>query len=66
MTRSDILLDTNKIVKEMEEAKLETKHVEEMASILDDLWSVMLTFEKHDELNKIGQYMRKIFYKDNV
>lgn len=68
MTRSDILLDTNKTLEEMDEAKLSSNskdHVGEMADILEDLWSVMLTFEKNDDFNKMGQHMRKIFNREN-
>ena len=68
MTRSDILLDTNKTVRRMEDKGMDkdvVNHVLEMADILEDFWSVMLTFEKHEDFSKMGSHMRKIFYREN-
>lgn len=64
MTRSDILLDTNEVIKEMEKKNISSKiinHVSSMADTLDDLWTVMLTFENYDEFKKMGNHMRTLF-----
>jgi len=68
MTRSDILLDTKDTLKEMDEAICSPKaknHVEEMADILEDFWTLTLTIEKDEDFKPLGQHMRKIFYREN-
>jgi len=66
MTRSDILVETSKVIRENELTIHADDHINAMAETLDKFWLVMLALEKDSSFNKLGTLMRTIFEKEGL
>ncbi len=64
MTRSDILLETNKVVRENKLTAHADNHIHAMADTLDRLWKLMLAIEENKSFNKLEAHIRIIFEKE--
>jgi len=64
MTRADVLLETNKVIRENKLTVHADNHINAMAEILDEFWLIMLTLEKDSNLNGLGTFMRDVFKKE--
>ena len=64
MTRADILLETNRVIRENKLTVHANDHINAMADILDELWLTMLALEETPSLQKLGAIIRNTFEKE--